>query len=98
MNGRRPPSGILLSTAPGPACHGCCCRPTCPLFPVKHLLLERRPPLTTRHATMELRLTMRGLTLAALLFSQASAHEHHGDKIAEGHAISEDPIVRLHGA
>ena len=47
---------------------------------------------------MELRLTMRGLTLAALLLSQASAHEHHGDKIAEGHAISEDPIVRLHGA
>lgn len=41
---------------------------------------------------MELRLTMRGLTLAALLLSQASAHEHHGDKIAEGHAISEDPI------
>jgi hypothetical protein len=33
--------------------------------------------------------------LGALLFSTAvTAHEHHMNKIKEGEAISEDPIVR----
>lgn len=39
------------------------------------------------------------LTLAvALIAAQAVfAHEHHEDKIEEGQAVSQDPIVRLTG-
>jgi len=41
---------------------------------------------------MEMR--TRALAAAALLLSTAvTAHEHHNDKIEEGHAISADPIV-----
>jgi hypothetical protein len=36
-----------------------------------------------------------GVAAAALLLSTVvSAHDHHSDKIEEGHAISADPIVR----
>ena len=46
---------------------------------------------------METRLTTRGLALGALLLlsatSTATAHEHHMDNIAEGQAVSDDPIV-----
>jgi hypothetical protein len=37
----------------------------------------------------------RRVALVALLYSTAAtAHEHHMNKIKEGDAISEDPIVR----
>jgi beta-lactam-binding protein with PASTA domain len=42
---------------------------------------------------MEIRTT--AVAAAALLLSATvTAHEHHDDKIEEGHVISDDPIVR----
>ena len=35
------------------------------------------------------------LLLYMLSLGRAAAHEHHDDKIPEGHAISPDPLVRL---
>lgn len=34
-----------------------------------------------------------GLLLAASAFCVARAHDHHVDKIPEGQAVSDDPIV-----
>jgi hypothetical protein len=43
------------------------------------------------------RVLTRGLALGALVLlggtSTATAHEHHMDNIAEGSAVSDDPIV-----
>ena len=38
----------------------------------------------------------RQAALAATLFltTVATAHEHHTDNVEEGHAISDDPVVR----
>lgn len=33
--------------------------------------------------------------MVLLLTTAATAHEHHMDNIEEGHAISDDPIVRF---
>lgn len=45
-------------------------------------------------ATLDMEMRITALAAAALLLSTAvTAHEHHNDKIEEGHAISADPIV-----
>ena len=68
-----------------------------PLFLVRNVccwsVLLLTPP-----TAMETRPKMRVLALAALLLASATAHEHHMDNITEGHAISDDPIVRLYAA